>query len=407
MQCRSCGHTVSRIFIDLGMSPIANNFLISKNINALEPIFPLRVMTCDRCSFVQLPEITSRETLFPEDYLYFSSYSSSWLEHSKKFAEKMINELNITKKDLVVEIASNDGYLLQFFSDCGIPVLGIEPALEVAEVARGKGIETIVEFFGEECAKQIQKTHKKAKLIIANNVLAHVPNIHDFIEGFSLLLADDGVITFEFPHLLNLIKLNQFDTIYHEHYSYLSLTALEPIFEKHGLKTVSVDKLETHGGSLRLTLVKNNSYSEVKNEVYETLEDEKKYDPLNFEVVARFQEHAEQVRDDLLKVLRDAQKQGLRVAAYGAAAKGNTLLNYAKIDLSLISYVVDLNPNKQDKLLPGSRIPVVNEQRLWEEIPDVLLVLPWNLAIEVKNQLNWLAETGTKFLRAIPKVEYF
>jgi hypothetical protein len=221
------------------------------------------------------------------------------------------------------------------------------------------------------------------------------------------LLADDGVITFEFPHLLNLIKLNQFDTIYHEHYSYLCLTALEPIFEKHGLKTVNVDKLETHGGSLRLTLVKNNSYSEVKNEVYETLEDEKKYDPLNFEIIARFQEHAKQVRDNLLKTLGDAQKQGLKVAAYGAAAKGNTLLNYAKIDSSLISYVVDLNPNKQDKLLPGSRIPVVNEQRLREEIPDVLLVLPWNLATEIKNQLNWLAERGTKFLRAIPKVEYF
>ena len=407
MQCRSCGYTVTRTFIDLGMSPIANNFLTSKNFIAKEPIFPLRVMTCDRCSFVQLPEIASRETLFPEDYLYFSSYSSSWLEHSKKYAKKMINDLNITKKDLVVEIASNDGYLLQYFSECGIPVLGIEPALEVAEVARGKGIETIVEFFGEECAKQILKTHKKAKLIIANNVLAHVPDIHDFIEGFSLLLSDDGVITFEFPHLLNLINLNQFDTIYHEHYSYLSLTSLEPIFEKHGLKTVSVEKLETHGGSLRLTLVKNGSYSEVRNEVYETFEDEKKYDPLNFEVVARFQEHAEQVRDNLLKTLRDAQKQGLKIAAYGAAAKGNTLLNYSMINNELISYVVDLNPNKQGKFLPGSHIPVVSEVALRENRPDVLLVLPWNLANEIKNQLSWLSEAGTKFLRAIPKVEYF
>ena len=244
-------------------------------------------------------------------------------------------------------------------------------------------------------------------MIIANNVLAHVPNIHDFIEGFSILLADDGVITFEFPHLLNLIKLNQFDTIYHEHYSYLSLTALEPIFEKHGLKTVSVDKLETHGGSLRLTLVKNDSYSEVKNEVYETLEDEKKYDPLNFEIVARFQEHAEQVRDDLLKNLRDAQTQGLKVAAYGAAAKGNTLLNYSMINNDLISYVVDLNPNKQGKFLPGSHIPVVSEVALRENKPDVLLVLPWNLANEIKIQLNWLLDGGTKFLRAIPKVEYF
>ena len=407
MQCRSCEYTVTRTFIDLGMSPIANNFLTSKNINNMEPIFPLRVMTCDRCSLVQLPEIASRETLFPEDYLYFSSYSSAWLEHSKKYAEKMIKDLNLTKKDLVVEIASNDGYLLQYFYNLDITVLGIEPALEVAEVARNKGVETRVEFFGKESARHIIQTHKKAKLIIANNVLAHVPNIHDFIEGFSLLLADDGVITFEFPHLLNLIKLNQFDTIYHEHYSYLSLTALEPIFEKHGLKTINVDKLETHGGSLRLTLIKNFSYSEVKNEVYETLEDEKKYDPLNFEVVARFQEHTEQVRDDLLKTLRDAQKQGLKVAAYGAAAKGNTLLNYSMINTDLISYVVDLNPNKQGKFLPGSHIPVVSELALRENKPDVLLVLPWNLANEIKIQLNWLSDGGTKFLRAIPKVEYF
>ena len=407
MRCRSCGYTVTRTFIDLGMSPIANNFLTTENINNIEQIFPLIAMTCDRCSFVQLPEIASRETLFTDNYLYFSSYSSSWLKHSKAYVEKMIKDLNLTKKDLVVEIASNDGYLLQYFNNLDIPVLGIEPALEVAEVARSKGIETLVEFFGKESASLILKTHKKAKLIIANNVLAHVPNIHDFIEGFSLLLADDGVITFEFPHLLNLIKLNQFDTIYHEHYSYLSLTTLEPIFEKHGLKTVNVDKLETHGGSLRLTLVKSDSYSEVKDEVYETLEEEKRYDPLNLEVVARFQEHAKQVRDDLLKTLGDAQTQGLKVAAYGAAAKGNTLLNYSMINNDLISYVVDLNPNKQGKFLPGSHIPVVSEAALRENRPDILLVLPWNLANEIKSQLNWLSEGGTKFLKAIPKVEYF
>ena len=407
MQCRSCGHTVTRTFIDLGMSPIANNFLTSKNFIAKEPIFPLRVMTCDRCSFVQLPEIASRETLFPEDYLYFSSYSSSWLEHSKKYAEKMITDLSLTKKDLVVEIASNDGYLLQYFSDCGTPVLGIEPALEVAEVARGKRIETIVEFFGKECAKQILKTHKKAKLIIANNVLAHVPNIHDFIEGFSLLLADDGFITFEFPHLLNLIKLNQFDTIYQEHYSYLSLTALNPIFKKHELKIVEVEKLETHGGSLRVTLVKAQYDYSVQKSVYETLDEETKYDPLNEDLMMKFQENAQVIRLELVNELKIAKEQGLKVAAYGAAAKGNTLLNYSQINTDLVSYVVDLNPNKQGKYLPGSHIPVVSENVLSQDRPDLLLILPWNLASEIKNQLNWLSDGGTKFLRAIPKVEYF
>ena len=407
MQCRSCGYTVTRTFIDLGMSPIANNFLTAENIHNMEPTFPLRVMTCDHCAFVQLPEIASRETLFPDNYLYFSSYSSSWLKHSKAYAEKMIKDLNLAKKDLVVEVASNDGYLLQYFNIYDIPVLGIEPALEVAEVARSKGIETLVEFFGKDSANRILQTHKKAKLIIANNVLAHVPDIHDFIEGVSLLLADDGVITFEFPHLLNLIQLNQFDTIYHEHYSYLSLTALAPIFEKHGLKTVAVDKLETHGGSLRITLVKERYYTEVQNDVYETLEDEKKHHPLNSEVVTRFQENAEQVRVDLVETLGNAQRQGLRVAAYGAAAKGNTLLNYSMINTDLISYVVDLNPNKQGKFLPGSHIPVVSEAALSENKPDILLILPWNLANEIKGQLNWLEEDGTRFLRAIPKVEYF
>ena len=407
MQCRSCGHTLTRTFIDLGMSPIANNFLAAENIENFEPTFPLRAMTCDHCAFVQMPDIASRETLFPDDYLYFSSYSSSWLEHSKAYAEKMIKYLNLTEKDLVVEVASNDGYLLQYFNDLKIPVLGIEPALEVAKVARSKGIKTLVEFFGKESAKRILKSHRKAKLIIGNNVLAHVPDIHDFIEGFSLLLADDGVITFEFPHLLNLIKYNQFDTIYHEHYSYLSLTTLAPIFESHGLKIVDSDKLETHGGSLRISLVKVESLVKISKSVLVTLENEKRYDPLNSKVMQEFQKNAEMVRTELLYVLEKLKKSNKKVAAYGAAAKGNTLLNYANINSNLISYVVDLNPNKQGKLLPGSHIPVVSEQRLHEELPDVLLVLPWNLAIEIKNQLNWLVARETKFLRAIPKVEYF
>ena len=407
MQCRSCGTIVTRTFINLGMSPIANNLLTYENTMNKEPTFPLHVMTCDKCRYVQLQEIVSRETIFSKDYLYFSSYSSSWLEHSKAYAEKITIELNLSKKDLVVEVASNDGYLLQYFHSLHIPVLGIEPAYEVAEVARGKGIETINEFFGKDSAIRVVKSYRKAKLIIANNVLAHVPDIHDFIEGFSLLLEDEGFITFEFPHLPNLIKLNQFDTIYHEHYSYLSLTALIPIFVNHGLKIVKTENLETHGGSIRLTLVKMQSNVVVQNSVFKTLEMESKYDPLMDDVVAEFQKNAEKVGIELVKELKSAKEQGLRVAAYGAAAKGNTLLNYSKVNYNLISYVVDLNPSKQGKYLPGSLIPVVAVKALCEYKPDILLVLPWNLAGEIKNQLYWLAEDGTKFLRAIPKVEYF
>jgi SAM-dependent methyltransferase len=407
MQCRSCKNSEVRTFIDLGMSPIANNFLTSETIKNREHSFPLHVVTCVNCGFVQLPEVASREALFPQDYLYFSSYSRSWLEHSKVYAEKMIRKLNLSEKDLVVEIASNDGYLLQYFNDLKISVLGIEPALEVAEVAREKGIETIVEFFGKDSANRILNSHKKAKLIIGNNVLAHVPNIHDFIEGFSLLLADNGFITFEFPHLVNLIKLNQFDTIYHEHYSYLSLTALNPIFEKHELKIVEVEKLETHGGSLRVTLVKAKYDYSVQKSVYEALEEETKYDPLNEDLMVKFQESAKVIRLELVYELKIAKEQGLKVAAYGAAAKGNTLLNYSQIKSDLVSYVVDLNPNKQGKYLPGSHIPVVSENVLSQDRPDLLLILPWNLATEIKNQLHWLSESGTKFLRAIPRLEYF
>jgi hypothetical protein len=407
MQCRACKNTEVRTFIDLGMSPIANNFLTSENIKNRELLFPLHVVTCVNCGFVQLPEVASREDLFPQDYLYFSSYSMSWLNHCKVYAEKMIQKLDLSKKDLIIEIASNDGYLLQFFKNLEIPVLGIEPALEVAEVARNKGIETVVEFFGKDSANRTVASHKKAKLIIANNVLAHVPNIHDFIEGFSLLLAEDGFITFEFPHLLNLIKLNQFDTIYHEHYSYLSLTALIPIFEMHKLKVIDVEKLETHGGSLRVSLVKDECDYLIQNSVYETLEEEIKYDPLNEDLMVKFQGSAVKIRNELVKELENANEQGLRVAAYGAAAKGNTLLNYSNINADLISYVVDLNPNKQGKYLPGSHIPVVSENVLSQDRPDLLLILPWNLATEIKSQLNWLSEGGTKFLRAIPKVEYF
>ena len=406
MECRSCEESLKRTFIDLGTSPIANDLLTAARTKEKELILPLHVMTCDNCGLVQLPEVASRETLFPENYLYFSSFSKSWLKHSKNYAEKMINKLDLRENDLVVEIASNDGYLLQYFKKEGIPVLGIEPALDVANSARSKGIQTIVDFFGMNLIEKILSNHKKPKLMIGNNVLAHVPNIHDFIAGFSALLADDGTITFEFPHLLNLIKFNQFDTIYHEHYSYLSITALIPIFTRHNLKIIEVEELSTHGGSLRLTLVKMDSLLSVDKSVAKILNEEIIYDPRQDKVIEKFTKSVENCRQDLLRELKIAKANGLNVVAYGAAAKGNTLLNYANITSDLISYVVDLNPNKQNMYLPGSHIPVTSDTYLKTIPPDVILVLPWNLSREIKEQLVSPELAKTRFLRAIPSVEY-
>jgi hypothetical protein len=318
----------------------------------------------------------------------------------------MISYLKLGKDDLVVEVASNDGYLLQYFAKNQINVLGIEPAEGVAKVALDKGIPTVIEFFGEEVADRLV-VKKKAKLMIGNNVLAHVPNIHDFIKGFSILIEDDGIITFEFPHLLNLIQNNQFDTIYHEHYSYLNVIALLPIFEQHGLKIVKVETLETHGGSLRIFVAKSGSVWKIENSVQEIISKELACDPREELIWSSFQKRVLAIKSDILEALVQCRKSGLQVAAYGAAAKGNTLLNFVGIDSNLIDYVVDLNPHKQGKLLPGSRIPIVDEQFLYDNPPDILLILPWNIITEVQNQLIDLSKKGMKFLRAIPSLEYF
>lgn len=408
MNCRGCGSLLTKTFIDLGESPIANNLLTFEQLGKLEEFFPLHSRTCESCGLVQLPEISSRETLFPENYTYYSSYSKSWLAHSQKYATKMIEKLGLTGDDLVVEVASNDGYLLQYFCGAGIPVLGIEPAAEVAKVAeQERDIPTVVEFFGEDTANRLVEQNVTPRLMIANNVLAHVPDIHDFVAGFTALLADDGIVTFEFPHLLNLILLNQFDTIYHEHYSYLNLTSLIPIFAKHGLRIFDVEELDTHGGSLRIFVCKTNSRwkeeSSVKNCVYE----ESVHDPRSDNVASKLQNSSQQVKSDLLDELERIKKSGQTVAAYGAAAKGNTLLNFVGVKSGSIDYVVDRNPHKQGKYLPGSRIPIVSEDYLQKNPPDVLLVLPWNLAVELSQQLEYLKRQGVKFLRAIPSLEYF
>lgn len=408
MICRGCGYSLTKTFIDLGQSPIANNLLNNNRSGSEEPFFPLHVRTCDFCSLVQLPEISARETLFSDSYSYHSSYSQSWLQHSEKYSITMVNRLGLTPNDLVIEVASNDGYLLQYFRENGIPVLGIEPAAEVARVAElERRIPTIVRFFGKDTAEQVLMEKSKSRLMIANNVLAHVPDIHDFIAGFEILLEDNGVVTFEFPHVLNLILLNQFDTIYHEHYSYLSVTALRPIFAKHGLRIFDLAHLETHGGSLRIFVCRSNSEFKEEEIVEECVNKESLNDPRLKEVSSKLQSSALKIKAELLAEIERIKKDGKTVAAYGAAAKGNTLLNYLNINSSSIDYVVDRNPHKQGKYLPGSRIPIVDENHLNDFPPDVLLILPWNLAVELTQQLDYLKKQGVKFLRAIPHLEYF
>ena len=407
VNCRGCDANLSLTFLDLGASPIANDIISIENLDSPEVYYPLHVMTCVQCAFVQISEVKSRESLFRSDYVYFSSYSSSWLEHSQKYASKMVEILDLGEEDLVIEVASNDGYLLQYFKQDGVQVLGIEPSLGVANVAINKGIPTLVDFFGEHFANGLAAT-KKPKLMVANNVLAHVPDIHDFIEGFSQLITEDGMITLEFPHLVSLIKNNQFDKIYHEHYSYLSVMALMPIFESHGLKIIDVEKLLTHGGSIRIYVVPQISSRVTKDSVSNILIEEAAFDPRVESIWKSLQERTLQIKIELLNVLIECKKNSLVVAAYGAAAKGNTLLNYSGVDSDLVAYVVDLSPHKQGKYLPGSRIPIVGIEHLNANAPDVLLVLPWNLADEVRTQLNYLVdENGVKFLRAIPKLEYF
>ena len=406
VSCRGCQAELTLTFLDLGMCPVANDLVLPKDVDKQEAYYPLHVMTCAECALVQLPEVNKREDLFRADYVYFSSYSTTWLEHSKIYVQEMLDLLELSSRDLVVEVASNDGYLLQYFNQAGVQILGIEPASGVAKVAIEKNVPTLIEFFGTELANNLALT-MKPRLMLGNNVLAHVPNIHDFIQGFAILLADDGLITFEFPHLTNLIKNNQFDTIYHEHYSYLSLTALIPIFRLYGFKVIKVERISTHGGSLRVYVAKTESFWQVEDSVKVVLFEESEFDPRKEKIFSMVQEKTMQVKADLLRELNICKENGKKVAAYGAAAKGNTLLNYSCITPDLIEYVVDLNPHKQGSFLPGSRIPVVGLDQLTVSPPDVLLVLPWNLASEIKKQLRQEIEKGLKLLRAIPNLEYF
>ena len=406
MNCRGCGSELGIVLIDMGHSAISNDLTQRRDLTSPQTRYPLKVMTCATCSFTQLSESLERDALFTSDYVYYSSFSQTWLKHSQAFSEKMISRFALADTDLVLEVASNDGYLLQYFQESGVQVLGIEPAENVAQAAIQRGVPTISEFFGLALAKKLSSEGICPKLMVANNVLAHVPDIHDFVSGFSEMLHPNGVITFEFPHLSNLLLENQFDTIYHEHFSYLSFKALEPIFSKFSLEIFDVERLLTHGGSLRLYVGFLGEHALNQDAISSVRSLESESNPLDEAIRKTFQDRSRQVKYDLLEELLRLKKEGKRVVGYGAAAKGNTLLNYAGINSDLIDYVVDLNPAKQDKFLPGSLIQVVGIEHLELFPPDVVLILPWNLGAEIHTQLKHLLSDRTKYFVAIPKVSY-
>jgi hypothetical protein len=394
------------VLVDLGSAPPSNAYLTSVTLRRPEKHFPLRVFVCEQCWLVQAEDYSRAAELFNDEYAYFSSFSAAWLEHSRAYTDLVVERFGINKDSFVVEVASNDGYLLQFFKDRSIPCLGIEPTSSTASAARLKGIDTLEKFFGIDLATELVESGKRANLMAANNVLAHVPEINDFVTGFQILLADDGVATFEFPHLMKLIAEHQFDTIYHEHFSYLSFTTVCDIFEKCGLTVFDVQDLSTHGGSLRVFAQRTDTgRHSVTESVSDLKELERSLGMKSQAFYEGFQNVADRVKDDFVDFLIDAKRQGKSVFAYGAAAKGNTLLNYAGVRGDLISAVVDRNPAKQGKFLPGSRIPIVSENELKTSKPDFVVILPWNLRTEVMHQLDYVKEWNGAFVTAVPQLE--
>ena len=406
MKCRHCGTSLVTPLIDLGSAPPSNAYLTEKTLKAPEKWFPLKVLVCSQCWLVQTEDYAGAEELFDADYAYFSSFSTSWLKHAEQYVADMVNRFELTEKSYVVEIAANDGYLLQYVKAKGIPSLGVEPTSSTAAAAKEKGLEIVEAFFGVELAKKLVSEGKQADLTAANNVLAHVPDVNDFVAGFAHLLKPNGVATFEFPHLMQLVKHTQFDTIYHEHFSYLSLTAVNQIFDHNGLQVFDVEEISTHGGSLRvLAQRKDQGQHQVHAAVGELLMRESTTGVTTEAYYANFQQRANRVKHDLIDFLIKAKREGKKVMAYGAAAKGNTLLNYAGIRQDLLPFVVDRNPAKQNKYLPGSRILIVDESVIRQEKPDYVLILPWNLRQEVTEQLKYIREWGGEFLTAVPGLE--
>lgn len=405
--CRFCGTQLQHSFVDLGMSPLCQTHITDEQLNQMEPFYPLHALVCHECFLVQLDEYVAPADIFSE-YAYFSSYSDSWVEHARHYAQGMTQKLSLNANSHVVEIASNDGYLLQHFLAQGIPVLGVEPAANVAAVAKSKGIPTTVQFFGEETAKGIAKEFGYADLLLGNNVLAHVPRINDFVAGMKALLKPNGVLTMEFPHLLRLIERNQFDTIYHEHFSYLSFTTVRKIFSEHGLTLFDVEELETHGGSIRIFgRHTGNESMPIQGRVSEMLEREQSVGFSNLATYAAFSEQVNETKRAILEFLIGAKRAGKTVVGYGAPGKGNTLLNFCGIRRDFIDYTVDRSPYKQGKYTPGTHIPIYPPERIRETRPDYIFILPWNLKVEIVSQLEYIRSWGGQFVVPIPKIEIF
>jgi 2-polyprenyl-3-methyl-5-hydroxy-6-metoxy-1,4-benzoquinol methylase len=405
--CRSCGATLDQTFVDLGMSSLANTYIRPEQLNHMEPFYPLHVYVCEKCLLVQLEQFSSPHDIF-SDYAYFSSFSDSWLAHAKAYVDMIVERFHLDQKAKVVEIASNDGYLLKNFVARGIPVLGIEPAANVAEVAKKNGINTRVAFFGEKTAIDLKRDGWSANLIIGNNVLAHVPELNDFVKGLKVLLKPMGLITMEFPHLFQLMEHNQFDTIYHEHFSYFSFLAVEQIFACHGMRLFDVEELPTHGGSLRIYACHDQDDSKpIQSQVRDLKSREKLAGFGELNHYLSFAPKVEATKRKLLSFLISARQEGKRVVGYGAPAKGNTLLNYCGVRTDLIDYTVDRSPYKQGHFLPGVHIPIYAPEQIRQTRPDYVLILPWNLRDEVMQQMAFIYEWGGKFVVPIPEVKVY
>ena len=407
MNCRFCKNNLTHEFVDLGFSPPSNSFLTQKQLNEPETYFPLRILVCEKCFLVQIDEFAKHNDIFNEDYAYFSSFSKSWLAHAKAYTEMMTSRFGYNSKSQVIEIASNDGYLLQYFKEIDIPVLGIEPTANTAASAKLKGIESVIDFFGVRLANQLVNDGIRADLLLGNNVLAHVPDINDFVQGLKIILKPGGVITIEFPHLMEMIDKNQFDTIYHEHFSYLSFGTVNRIFNQFELKTFDVEQISTHGGSLRIYACHDNDTRLISPDVGSLLHKEDEFGLNSLSKYQDYQVKAEKVKNDFLEFLLEAYRDGKSVCAYGAAAKGNTLLNFCGVRKDLLSFVVDASPHKTNKFLPGAHIPVVSEDQIRENKPDFVVILPWNLKEEISAQLHYIKTWDAKFVTAIPQLHVF
>jgi len=406
MQCRFCKTELEHVFIDLVNSPPSNSFLTKEQLNEPEFFYPLKVYTCHNCFLVQVDEYKKSDAIFNNEYVYFSSYSSSWLQHAKEYTEMMTARFGFKADSQIIEVASNDGYLLQYFHQNKIPVLGIEPTANTAKVAVEKGIDTVVDFFSVRLAKELAAKNIKADLLLGNNVLAHVPDIIDFVCGMKIILKSAGVITMEFPHLMRLVGNNQFDTIYHEHFSYLSFYTVKKIFESQGLTLFDVDEISTHGGSLRIYAKhKEDMTKKISSSVENLLKKEEDKGMTELPYYNNFQQKALEIKLQLLEFLIKQKTEKKKVAAYGAAAKGNTLLNYCGIKNDLIEFVVDASPHKQNKWLPASHIPVVHEEYIRQVRPDYVIILPWNLKDEITQQLEYIKEWGAQFVITVPELQ--